>query len=103
MAAQGLGSKKITDAWSAAVDNEAVVAEASLGAAQGWATTWCGSWFVSPVLARQCYTAQSSFNRRVHQISLTGTSVVERARNTAPAVSRSCQARRLAGTFDPCV
>ena len=55
MAAQSLGSNKITEALGVVVDNEAVVAEAPLGrghgAAQHWVITWRGGWFVSLVFA----------------------------------------------------
>ena len=86
-------------AWSAVVDNEAVVLEGPLGwrdgVAERWATTWPGGWFVSCfrliwarvcpwslgvssfrtlagwfVDTRQCCTAQSSVNHRVRKTQL---------------------------------
>ena len=54
-------------------------------------------WLVNTT--RQCGMAQSSFNRRVHQISLSLLDFfVERAQDTTRSASSSCQFSRIAGT-----
>ena len=61
-----LGNKKIATTLVAAVDDEAVVAEAALGgrdgAAQRWATTWRGGWFCD---SSSCICLLTSLELRV--------------------------------------